>query len=275
CGAAAGGAYCPHCGQETRLRLPTLREFLREAAGRYVAFDGRFWRTVAALLLHPGFLTREYLDGRRRRYIRPARMYLFATLIFFAVSRFSVGPIDLADVHPDNADEAKVLSADKGFNLQIAPGQSIAPQALQERWNRFNNLGRQDKAEQLRDGMLRYAPYAMFALLPAIAMLLKLLYLGGGRRHPRRPRLFGAHLVFAAHNHAFVFVAATAMLLVRALPATAIGCWIVAYLFWSLHAVYEGSWAGVVARGCVIATLYAALLAVATALLLMVAILLR
>jgi hypothetical protein len=59
CGAPVAGAYCSTCGQETKLRLPTLREFLREAAGRYVALDGRFWRTVFALLARPGFLTRE------------------------------------------------------------------------------------------------------------------------------------------------------------------------------------------------------------------------
>lgn len=276
CGAAATAAYCPHCGQETRLRLPTLREFLREAAGRYVAIDGRFWRTVIALVSRPGFLTQEYLAGRRRRYIRPARLYLFATLIFFSVSRFFVTPVDLVKVHADNADEAKVLSADKGFDLQIQPGQSIAPPAVRERWNRFNDLGREAKAEQLRDGSLRYAPYAMFALLPAIAVLLKLIYLGRRRRHPRRPRVLGAHLVFAAYNHAFVFIAGTAMLLVpsRAV-AVAIGGWIAVYLIGSMHAVYGGGWLGVLARAFVLATVYAVLLAVATVGLLLVAILLR
>src|ERR1700681_1651494 len=100
CGSTVDGAYCATCGQETKLGLPTLREFLREAAGRYVALDGRFWRTVFALLARPGFLTREYLAGRRRRYIRPARLYLFATLIFFAVTRLLVGPIDIFEVDP-------------------------------------------------------------------------------------------------------------------------------------------------------------------------------
>ena len=67
CVAPAPDAFCPRCGQETRLALPTARQFIKEAAGRYVALDGRLWRTLAALLLHPGFLTREYLAGRRRR----------------------------------------------------------------------------------------------------------------------------------------------------------------------------------------------------------------
>ncbi|MBP6369125.1 MAG: DUF3667 domain-containing protein, partial [Burkholderiales bacterium] len=71
CGAEAPGAYCPSCGQETALELPRAGQFMREAAGRYVALDGRMGRTLFALLFRPGFLTREYLAGRRKRYVRP------------------------------------------------------------------------------------------------------------------------------------------------------------------------------------------------------------
>ena len=277
CGAPVDGAYCAACGQETALRLPTLREFLREAAGRYVAFDGRFWRTVFALLTRPGFLTREYLAGRRRRYIRPARLYLFATLIFFAVTRLLVGPVEIFDTHADTAQERKYFSPDQGFNLQLDRDDVLGSPALQKRWNRFNNLSKNDKAEQLGEGMLRYAPYAMFVLLPAFGLLLKLVYLGRRRKHQRRPRLYGEHLVFAAYDHAFVFVAATVMLLVLGRgPTITIGSWIVAlYLLLSMRSVYGGSWAGLLLRGFVLFISYAVLVGLATAGLVVAAILLR
>ena len=67
CGAHATGHFCPNCGQETRVVLPTFPAFMREAAGRYVAMDGRLWRTLAALVGRPGHLTREYFAGRRTR----------------------------------------------------------------------------------------------------------------------------------------------------------------------------------------------------------------
>jgi len=276
CGAPVDGAYCAACGQETALRLPTLREFLREAAGRYVALDGRFWRTMFALLARPGFLTREYLAGRRRRYIRPARLYLFATLIFFAVTRLLVGPIDIFEVHADTPEEAKYLSPDKGFNVQMGEG-AFGSLELQKRWNRFNNLSRSDKAEQLGEGMLRYAPYALFVLLPAFALLLKLVYLGRRRRYPRRPRLYGEHLVFAAYDHAFVFVAATIMLLLlgRTMALT-IGVWVVGlYLLLSMRSVYGGPWIGLLLRAFVLFVSYMVLVGLATAGLVVAAILLR
>ena len=276
CGAPVDGAYCAACGQETALRLPTLREFLREAAGRYVALDGRFWRTMFALLARPGFLTREYLAGRRRRYIRPARLYLFATLIFFAVTRLLVGPIDIFEVHADTPEEAKYLSPDKGFNVQMGED-AFGSLELQKRWNRFNNLSRSDKAEQLGEGMLRYAPYALFVLLPAFALLLKLVYLGRRRRYPRRPRLYGEHLVFAAYDHAFVFVAATIMLLLlgRTMALT-IGVWVVGlYLLLSMRSVYGGPWVGLLLRAFVLFVSYMVLVGLATAGLVVAAILLR
>jgi len=34
CGAHATGHFCPNCGQETRVALPTFAAFMREAAGR-------------------------------------------------------------------------------------------------------------------------------------------------------------------------------------------------------------------------------------------------
>jgi rRNA maturation protein Nop10 len=63
CGAAAPWNYCPNCGQETAIALPSAFAFLREAAGRYIRFDGRMWRSLHALLFRPGFLTANILPG--------------------------------------------------------------------------------------------------------------------------------------------------------------------------------------------------------------------
>ena len=68
CGADAPARYCPQCGQDTRERLPTFVQFMRDATGRYLSFDGKLWKTLFPLLFRPGFLTRAYLAGKRRRF---------------------------------------------------------------------------------------------------------------------------------------------------------------------------------------------------------------
>jgi hypothetical protein len=283
CGTPAPGAYCPSCGQETRDRLPTFAQFMREATGRYVALDGKLWKTLAALLLRPGFLTREYLAGRRRRYIGPARLFLVSSLVLFAALRFASESIDLGDAirfEPERAprsgtEPGERIALDDDLNLKLAdlPGTS---ELLHKPVARFNSLPRAQKLEQIRAGALRYGPYAVFALLPAFAGLQKLLYLGRRRRYPARPRLYGEHMVFAAHNHAFLFVVGT---LLCAVPAGgmrgALWLWAIVYLAWSTRAVYGGSWPGIAARAAVLVTAYSILFSLVTLGLLTAAILLR
>lgn len=48
-------------------------------------FDGKFFSTLKYLLLKPGFLSHEYLRGRRASYLHPIRMYVFTSAIFFII----------------------------------------------------------------------------------------------------------------------------------------------------------------------------------------------
>lgn len=85
CGEALPGAYCPSCGQKAqRLRQP-VHLFLRDSFVEFFGLDGRVWRTLGVLLFKPGRLTRTYLEGRRVTYLRPLRIYLSSTLLFFVL----------------------------------------------------------------------------------------------------------------------------------------------------------------------------------------------
>ena len=288
CGADAPWNYCPNCGQETQIALPPAFTFLRDAAGRYVRFDGRMWRSLHALLFRPGFLTREYLAGRRRRYVRPARLFVALSIVLFAVLRFSAGSSTIIDTRGNGAgqDAAVERSAagtsrlgfavDPELNLTIdsgAPGW-LAP--LRARVDAFNRLPRDAKGDQIVAGMFRYAPYAAIGLLPLFALLLTIAYVGGRKRHPSRPRRYAAHLVFGAHVHAFAFLAATLFAVVPFPPLrTLIVLWSLLYGVLSLRAVYGGSWAGAVLRAAAIAFVYLVLFSLAVAALVVAAVMLR
>jgi hypothetical protein len=289
CAAEAGGNYCANCGQETVIALPSAGRFLREAAGRYVAFDSRLWRSLHALLFRPGFLTREYLAGRRRRYVRPARLFVALSIALFAILRFSAGAPVVVDGAAAREDVGEALAAeangevealglriDRNFNLSVDAGTSPRLAPLRNRVEAFNRLPRQEKAEQLLAGVLRYAPYAAIGLLPLFALLLKIAYAARRRRHPARPRQYAAHLVFGAHNHAFVFLAASLIALIDFRPLRiALLVWMIVYALASMKAVYGGGWAGVALRAWFIATVYSIFFGVAVAGLLVAAVTLR
>lgn len=299
CGAPAPLVYCPVCGQETQVRLPTARVFLREAMGRYVALDGRLWRTLATLLFRPGLLTTEYFAGRRRRYIRPARLFLVLSLALFAGIRLFADPAFV--VPPEQFDTAKEKSGSKpapksegdvgdgiiempGFSIRVDPkgnldvegGDSRWTAELKKRFERFNHLTGQEKSDQVFAGMVRYGPYAMFVLMPAFALMLQLAYLGRSRRYPGRPRRYAEHLVFAAHIHAFIFLVAVLALMVPWSPVdTVLGFWVFFYCLWATRRVYGGSWVGLVLRAAIISIAYLTCMAFSVVGLLISAVVLR
>ena len=88
CGAEVTGQYCAQCGQRARGRLISLWELLREGFGDLLDIDSRLWQTLIPLAVRPGALTRDYLLGRRARYMPPFRMYLVLSLTFFLIAFF-------------------------------------------------------------------------------------------------------------------------------------------------------------------------------------------
>ena len=88
CGTALGGQYCGSCGQRAASRLISIWELLRDAFGDLLELDSRLWRTLIQMMIRPGKLTRDYLEGRRARYMPPFRMYLVLSIVFFLVAFF-------------------------------------------------------------------------------------------------------------------------------------------------------------------------------------------
>jgi hypothetical protein len=88
CGGRLRGQYCGTCGQRSRSRLISLWELISDAFGDLLELDSRLWQTLVPLLIRPGRLTHDYLQGRRARYMPPFRMYLVLSLLFFVVAFF-------------------------------------------------------------------------------------------------------------------------------------------------------------------------------------------
>ncbi|MGN6498546.1 MAG: DUF3667 domain-containing protein, partial [Tsuneonella sp.] len=47
-------------------------------------FEGKTWRTIPMLAWRPGQLTREYIDGKRARYVSPIALFLFVVFLMYA-----------------------------------------------------------------------------------------------------------------------------------------------------------------------------------------------
>ena len=85
CGADLVGPYCHACGQKGVDRNQSLSVLLPEVADVLFEVDSRIWRTVRILLTRPGLLTRYYNGGRREEFVRPFRVYIAFSFLFFVV----------------------------------------------------------------------------------------------------------------------------------------------------------------------------------------------
>jgi hypothetical protein len=92
CGTALQGTHCHACGQEAKEAVRSFPYVVRDFLDSVFEYDGRLWRTLGPLLVRPGYLSVEFLQGRRVRYVNPFRLFFFLTVIaFFAAQlRFDV-----------------------------------------------------------------------------------------------------------------------------------------------------------------------------------------
>jgi len=85
CGAEITGRYCSACGQENIEPKQTVWHLIHHFFSDVTHFDGKFFITVKDLFAKPGFLSKEYMIGRRVSYLDPIRMYIFTSAIFFLI----------------------------------------------------------------------------------------------------------------------------------------------------------------------------------------------
>lgn len=85
CGAAIHGRFCHVCGQENIEPKESFWHLITHFMYDITHFDGKFFSTLQYLLFRPGFLSHEYLRGRRASYLHPIRMYVFTSAFFFLI----------------------------------------------------------------------------------------------------------------------------------------------------------------------------------------------
>jgi hypothetical protein len=93
CGTYVVGRYCHGCGQENIEPKESLWHLGVHLFGDITHFDGKFFASLKDLILKPGFLSKEYMLGKRASYLNPIRMYLFTSFVFFLVF-FSIFKVD-------------------------------------------------------------------------------------------------------------------------------------------------------------------------------------
>ena len=242
CGASLHGPFCSTCGQRAVPRDPTVSELAGDAWQELSGYDGRIAATVRGLF-RPGFLTHEYMAGRRARYLSPVRLYLIVSVIYFVVAAAApnIRSRD-GEINMPGGVRIGLVRSDKSLEMSDEDRQKLLASA-----ERAPSLIRpllvsiaKDPAG-FRGRVLTIMPRVFFAMLPVFAAIVALFYRG---------RRFPTALVFAAHLHAFAFTVFTlseASKLTRSIPiavavSTVVTFGFAAYALVAARRVFGGGW---------------------------------
>jgi hypothetical protein len=87
CDAPLSGNFCANCGQKAHVHR-SLVHVGEELLHGITHFDGKAWTTLPLLVFRPGKLTRDYIEGKRTRYIAPVPLFLLIVFLMFFVFSF-------------------------------------------------------------------------------------------------------------------------------------------------------------------------------------------
>lgn len=85
-------AYCRQCGQKVDDNKLGLSKVLSEFFENYISLDSRFGRSIVPFLFKPGYLSQQFIIGRRRGFANPFRLYILSSILFFFCLSSQVDP---------------------------------------------------------------------------------------------------------------------------------------------------------------------------------------
>jgi hypothetical protein len=84
CGNEFLGLYCNQCGEKIlEPRDRSFKTFLTNIQVALTFADNKFLKSLKLIIANPGFLSKEYVEGRRVNYIKPLQMFFVLNLIYF------------------------------------------------------------------------------------------------------------------------------------------------------------------------------------------------
>jgi hypothetical protein len=206
CGTEVKGKFCSECGQPNIEVRENFFHLVGHFLADYLHYDSKFFRSLSSLFIRPGFLTKQYWEGKRVRYIHPLRLFFFVTIFFMIATttfynRFgnhvkkAIKPDRLLSTKYDSAFVA--MHADT-FKVYEKEWGDTAVTVKQIKEMHVRNKRQLRKLAQGFDSFFSNLKYVTFLLLPIYALIFKLLYI-------RRKTFYVDQLVYTMHLQSFAY----------------------------------------------------------------------
>lgn len=258
------GPFCSQCGQPARNRRGPFLKMVSDITEDIFNFDSKFYKSILQLLFKPGYLTRQFIDGRRFSILPPVRMYLVVSILFFFI--FQIPNIDVSDnnVYVGNVllgHEEPIEGKPRIALFSVDDNEGAAAKWFEETFA--------DKKKAMQEGIPQVTvdrifnqlenllPNALILFLPIFALVLKLLYFF-------KRVLYFDHLIFALHFQTWLMGVSLIIygLAIQNPWWAALSATIPIYLAKAQKTVYEQSYWLVIPKTLLIIVTYIAILSV-------------
>jgi rRNA maturation protein Nop10 len=229
------GKFCSNCGQSVKELERPIRFMIADFMGTIITFDTRLVKTLVTILFKPGYLTIDYLAGKRARYMPPFRFYLFISFVMFLLMSLVTNK-SIKDNYDSSKEDFKVVKnemvavADSVQNsndsIYVATRETIKAELdsaaidstdIDDIDTFISSM--EDLAEDVENGDSKYSKtikmiesypelyinklyqftsWSLFLFMPIFAFLLWISFF-------RTKKLYIGHLIFALNIHSFIF----------------------------------------------------------------------
>ena len=228
CGAEVTGKFCSQCGQENVETKENFFHMVTHVIGDFFHFDSKFFRSLIPLFTKPGFLTKQYWEGKRMHYIHPLRLFFFVTIVMVIIANAYYKKFE------QQIKKEKVVTTTESTEIR-------SKEEMEQDKRQANKIV--TSVDKTFDYMAAYLKYISFFLLPVYALGFKLLYI-------RSKRFYVDHLIYTMHLQSFAYVIISLVLLIPLFFLPSARDWFgkvvvitsMAYLLFSLRYVYKQSW---------------------------------
>src|SRR3954464_3402999 len=185
CGTKTLGRFCGHCGEkEVSDEDYSLRSYLAEISTAITLLESKVLRSVWLVMSKPGYLSTQYLSGRRVRYMKPLQLFIFLNVVYyFSLTLFSATTFTTPLATQLHMNNYYPTYANQQVNQKLQKEQ-VSYETLEQKY---------DKKTSVLSRTL------IFALIPIFALVFYLLFF-------RKRRYIVEHAVIATHFWSFSLI---------------------------------------------------------------------
>lgn len=188
CSEPLTGKFCSACGEKVLVpeKDYLFSGFMEQLVEGISHFDSKFLKSFAFLIVKPGFLTEEYIIGRRKIFMKPIQIFAICSLLFFLAfprpSSFFANANDLINGYSKSFSYANIWK----FDMQKA----VAEHALSK------NISEEELVKEIHREASHKSKLYLVALIPVWGFFMHLLF------RKARPYIFQS-LIFTTHCLSF------------------------------------------------------------------------